>query len=280
MQFLGNHLLQSCYSQSDFFMCNLNDLYILCSSAAGHLTMAVYKKILKNIVGECSLHTPERRLQHWPAAQKQKMMQKRCLQSALPFGDARPDWDEEGRAQTMLSWSEREEVWCAASSADMGEGDPRWPLALACGAHLATRFVIADVSRNIYFSVVLETLKWQWKITCLETWPSSSIGVGKYHHFRSAPFVIPGVCKHWCSCKRSRASCRSTYLVHWSPCRTEPTCHQQVLRQTVCSVINNILVVQKGLGCLEWICATRVTGQTVQPGFAGGLHFRSAICRY
>lgn len=103
MQFLDNHLLQSRCSQRDLFMCNLNDLYILCSSAAGHLTVAVYKKILKNIVGECSLHTPEKWLQHWSGAQKQKMMQNQCLQSTLAFGDVHPYCGEDGRAQAMLS---------------------------------------------------------------------------------------------------------------------------------------------------------------------------------
>lgn len=69
-------------------------------------------------------------------------------------------------------------------------------------------------------------------------------------------------------------------LVHWSPSRNEPTCHRHVLSWTLCSVINNRLIGQKGLGCLSWICATKVTGQTVVPGFAGGLHFRTAVSKY
>lgn len=42
-------------------------------------------------------------------------------------------------------------------------------------------------------------------------------------------------------------------------------------------MIDSKLVSQKGLGCLRWIYAMRVTGQPLQPGFAGGLYFRFTI---
>lgn len=44
-------------------------------------------------------------------------------------------------------------------------------------------------------------------------------------------------------------------------------------------MLHNRLIGLKGLGCLVSIFAMKVPGQTVLPGFAGGLHFRTAFSK-
>lgn len=118
----------------------------------------------------------------------------------------------------------------------------------------------------------MEVLEWYWKCTniCLETWfPSSqawrNVIISDFPHLWFLWFESTGA-----SVEGTDQLAVALDLVRWCSSRNKPTCTEQhVLSWTVCFVLDNRLIGQKGPSCLGWMCASRDTGQTVPPGFAG-----------